>query len=152
MFRLDVFTSIKKYIERYFTHPRIRQMLEFPVLFLGALPENTPALYSLMNYADIKGGTWYPMGGMYSVVSAMHKLAVENGVEFIFNENVSGITVQSDAVKKVIARNNVYEADVVIGGADYHHIEQHLLPNGFQSYDSNYWDRRVVAPSCLLYF
>jgi phytoene desaturase len=152
LFRLDVFTSIKKHIERYFNHPRIRQMLEFPVLFLGALPENTPALYSLMNYADIQGGTWYPLGGMYSVVTAMHRLAVEKGVEFIFNANVTGITVQSDAVKKVITETGVYEADVIIGGADYHHIEQTLLPNGFQSYDKSYWDRRVMAPSCLLYF
>src|SRR5687768_15103853 len=115
-------------------------MLEFPVLFLGALPENTPALYSLMNYADIQGGTWYPMGGMYSVVKAMHTLAVENDVQFMFNENVTGITVQSGAVKKVVTENNIYEADVVIGGADYHHIEQTLLPNGFQSYDRSYWD------------
>jgi phytoene desaturase len=56
--------------------PRLRQLMEFPVLFLGALPENTPALYSLMNYADIKGGTWYPQGGMYSVVKAMYELAL----------------------------------------------------------------------------
>ncbi|MBD0352706.1 MAG: FAD-dependent oxidoreductase, partial [Flavisolibacter sp.] len=69
-FRLDVFTSIKKHIKRYFSHPKLQQMMEFPVLFLGALPENTPALYSLMNYADIKGGTWYPQGGMYAIVQA----------------------------------------------------------------------------------
>ena len=69
IFRLDVFISIRKHIHKYFKDPRLRQLMEFPVLFLGALPENTPALYSLMNYADIKGGTWYPRGGMYSVVS-----------------------------------------------------------------------------------
>ncbi len=66
LFRLDIFTSIKKHISKYFTHLKLRQMMEFPILFLGARPENTPALYSLMNYADIKGGTWYPEGGMYS--------------------------------------------------------------------------------------
>ena len=77
VFRLDVFTSIRKHIYKYFKSPKLRQLMEFPVLFLGALPENTPALYSLMNYADIKGGTWYPDGGMYSVVEAMYELTLE---------------------------------------------------------------------------
>src|SRR6266702_3609004 len=68
VFRMDIFSSMKRHIRKYFRHPRLQQLLEFPVLFLGALPENTPALYSLMNYAAIQGGTWYPQGGMYSIV------------------------------------------------------------------------------------
>lgn len=152
VFRLDVFTSIKKHIHRYFKNNRIRQMLEFPVLFLGALPEDTPALYSLMNYADIVGGTWYPDGGMYSVVQAMYDLALELGVKFRFNENVQEIQIEKSAAKKVITANNSYEADVVIGGADYHFIEQHLLPEQSRSYSEQYWDKRLMAPSCLLYY
>src|SRR5688500_13452476 len=104
-----------------------------------------------MNYADIQGGTWYPMGGMYSVVSAMHRLAVENGVEFIFNENVTGITVQSDRAKKVIAENSVYEADVVIGGGDDHYSGQTLLSKGDQNYDVKYWERLVMGAQCHVY-
>lgn len=127
-------------------------MLEFPVLFLGALPEDTPALYSLMNYADIVGGTWYPEGGMYSVVQAMYDLAVELGVKFRFNENVQEIQIEKSAAKKVITANNSYEADVVIGGADYHFIEQKLLPEQSRSYSEQYWDKRLMAPSCLLYY
>src|SRR6476660_4911965 len=80
--RMDVLTSVSKHIAKYFKHAKIRQLLEFPVLFLGALPENTPALYTLMNYADMEGGTWYPQGGMYSIVTAMHSLAEELGVTF----------------------------------------------------------------------
>ncbi|MGZ5254963.1 MAG: phytoene desaturase family protein, partial [Flavitalea sp.] len=152
VFRLDVFTSIKKHIHRYFKNDRIRQMLEFPVLFLGALPEDTPALYSLMNYADIVGGTWYPEGGMYSVVQAMYDLAVELGVSFHFNENVQEIQIEKSAAKKVITANNSYEADVVIGGADYHFIEKNLLPEQSRSYSDQYWDKRLMAPSCLLYY
>ena len=151
-FRMDVFTSIKKHIARYFSHPRIRQMLEFPVLFLGALPENTPALYSLMNYADIIGGTWYPSGGMYSVVKGMHKLAVDLGVKFRFNEEVKEIRLEAGRAKSVITGSSVYEADIVIGGADYHYIESSLLPEGYQSYSPAYWESRQLAPSCLLYY
>jgi phytoene desaturase len=152
VFKMDVFTSMKKHISAYFQHPRIRQMLEFPVLFLGALPENTPALYSLMNYADIIGGTWYPSGGMYSVVKGMYKLAVELGVEFRFNEEVKEISLDAGSAKSVVTIDSNYEADIVISGADYHFIESSLLPAPYQSYSSSYWESREMAPSCLLYY
>jgi phytoene desaturase len=152
VFRLDIFTSIKKHIHKYFTHPRIRQLLEFPILFLGALPENTPALYSLMNYADIVGGTWYPEGGMYSIVAGMHQLAEELGVQFHFNENVVRIEVEASIAKRVVTEKNTWEADVVIGGADYHFIETSLLQKKDRTYSDKYWDDRLLAPSCLLYY
>ena len=152
VFRLDVFTSIKKHIAKYFKDKRLRQLMEFPVLFLGALPENTPALYSLMNYADIKGGTWYPHGGMYSVVDAMYKLALEMGVKFHFNEEAKHIFVKDHAAKTLVTNKNVYRADVIVSGADYHFTEEKLLPAEYRSYSDNYWNKRVMAPSCLLYF
>jgi phytoene desaturase len=150
--RLDVFTSIKKHIARHFKNEKLRQIMEFPVLFLGALPENTPALYSLMNYADIKGGTWYPDGGIFSVVKAMQQLAEELGVEFKFNEEVEEIIVEKNAVKKVRTIKNTYEADAVISGADYHFTEQYLLPEAHRSYTEKYWNKKILAPSCLLYY
>jgi phytoene desaturase len=152
IFRLDVFRSIRSHIKKYFTHPRIRQLMEFPVLFLGALPENTPALYSLMNYADIVGGTWYPKGGMFSVVDGMHRLATELGVETHFNETVTSIVIDARRIKKVVTDKGEYEADVVIGGADYHHIESDLLPKTFRTYGDSYWDSRLMAPSCIMYY
>lgn len=152
IFRLDIFSSVRKHIQKYFQHPRIRQLLEFPVLFLGALPENTPALYSLMNYADIVGGTWYPEGGMYSVVDGMYRLAQELGVIFHFGENVKRIDLMAGKARKVVTLQNEYEADIVIGNADYHFIESSLLPAGFRSYTEDYWQKRLMAPSCLLYY
>src|SRR5258705_1525461 len=152
IFRLDVFASIKKHIHKYFKSPKLRQLMEFPVLFLGALPENTPALYSLMNYADIKGGTWYPQGGMYSVVEAMYGLAIELGVKFHFNEEAGEIIIHSDAAGKLVTNKRIYDADVIISGADYHFTEEKLLPKNYRSYSEVYWKKRVMAPSCLLYF
>ncbi len=151
-FKLDVFTSMKKHVSRHFKNEKLRELMEFPVLFLGALPEDTPALYSLMNYADIKGGTWYPKGGMYSIVDAMYQLAKELGVTFHFNSPVTSLEIKGDVVEKVITAEASYAADVVIGGADYHHIETDLLPAAFRSYTPEYWDSRVMAPGCLLYY
>lgn len=153
VFRLDVFQSIKKHIAKHFKDSRLRQVMEFPVLFLGALPENTPALYSLMNYADIKLGTWYPQGGMYSVVKGMHDLAVSIGVKFIFNENVTKLNVTNKKVQSVSTESgHLYEADVVIGGADYHFVETKLLEPQYRTYSEKWWDDRVMAPGSLLYY
>ncbi|MBK7882953.1 MAG: phytoene desaturase [Chitinophagaceae bacterium] len=175
IFKLDVFTSMKKHVAKYFKHPKLQQVMEFPVLFLGALPKDIPALYSLMNYADIKLGTWFPKGGMYSVVKAMYNLAEELGVKFYFNHDVTNITLENSRATHVIAKmttnhqpqnidnkspntqypipNSIaFKADVVIGAADYHFIENTLLPVKYQSYKKKYWDKRVMAPSCLLYY
>ncbi|MDB5209298.1 MAG: crtI, partial [Sediminibacterium sp.] len=145
LFKLDVFSSMRSHVAKYFTHPKLVELMEFPVLFLGALPENIPALYSLMNYADIKGGTWYPKGGMYSIVRGMCELATELGVDFHFEEEVTEIIVEKDFAKKIVStaasgEQKTYEADVVIGGADYHHIETKLLPRAYRSYTESYWD------------
>jgi len=152
LFKLDVFNSMKAHVAKYFSHPKIKELLEFPGLFLGALPEKTPALYSLMNYADIKGGTWYPEKGMYSVVQAMYDLAMELGVTFCFNQQVNEIVVDNKVATKVITSAGEFHADVVIGGADYHHIETHLLPLAYRSYSDKYWDTRIMAPSCLIFY
>lgn len=152
IFKLDVFNSIKKHIQKHFKHPYLRQLMEFPVLFLGALPENTPALYSLMNYADIKLGTWYPQGGMYSVVEGMYQLALELGVNFQFNENVKQIEVENNSATKIVTDKEQYGADVIISGADYHFTEMNLLEDKYRSYSEKYWDKKIMAPSCLMYY
>jgi phytoene desaturase len=157
LFKLDVFSSMRSHVAKYFTHPKLVELMEFPVLFLGALPEHTPALYSLMNYADIKGGTWYPSNGMYGIVKGMYDLAVELGVGFHFGEEVTAITVKKKIAQSVVTRSvtgeeKIYETNVVIGGADYHHIETKLLPESCRSYTEAYWNKRIMAPGCLLYY
>jgi phytoene desaturase len=158
VFKLDVFQSMKKHVAKFFKHPSIQSLMEFPVLFLGALPEKTPALYSLMNYADIKGGTWYPEFGMYSIVQGMYDLANSLGVQFKLGEEVTSIEVQAGkavavhTLKTATGEKQQYTIDVLIGAGDYHHIETKLLAPAYQSYSSGYWDSRVMAPSSLLYY
>ncbi|MDB5190771.1 MAG: crtI [Segetibacter sp.] len=152
LFKLDVFSPMKKHIAKYFKSKKLQELMEFPVLFLGALPEDTPALYSLMNYADIKGGTWFPEGGMYSVVDGMYKLALQLGVTFQFNQKVIKIIVNDGTAEEVITDKGTFQADVVVGAADYHFIETKLLDKQYQSYNQKYWESREMAPSCLLYY
>lgn len=150
--KMQLFTSIRKHVHSLFKNDKIQKILEFPVYFLGALPENTPALYSLMNYADLKLKTWYPQGGMHEIVKAMVNVAEAQGVKFLYNENVQQIIINNKKAKQVITNNATYEADVVVAGADYHHIEQQVLEKPFRQYDEQYWDKRVMAPSSLIFY
>lgn len=149
---LDLFASFGKHIRKFFSNRRLLQLMEFPILFLGATPKNTPALYSLMNYAEIALGTWYPMGGMYEIVKAMVKLAEEKGVNIKLNEAVKRIEVENKTAQKVITDIGEYEADIVIGAGDYHHIESQLLNETDRNYSEKYWNSRTMAPSSLLFY
>ncbi len=169
IFKLDVFTSMSKHVAKYFSHPKLKQILEFPVLFLGAMPNDIPALYSLMSYADLVGGTWYPKKGMYSIIDGMYQLALELGVEFCFDVEVTEIVVENGKAKELRITNyelrtdeqreidnkkqeTINEFDIIIASSDYHHTETKLLEPQYQSYSEKYWDTRVMAPSCLLYY
>ncbi len=152
MLRTSVFGSLRKHVARYFTDPRLRMLLEFPVLFLGASPDNTPALYSLMNYADMALGTWYPMGGMGRLVDAMMHVAKEQGVDIRTSTPVERVIVERGKAVGVRTPTGEFRADVVVAAADYHHVERDLLDVGDRSYSERYWDGRVMAPSSLLFY
>ena len=147
----EFFSTISKDVKSEFKNQRLIQILEFPVLFLGAKPSNTPSFYSFMNYADFGLGTWHPKNGMFDVVKAMQSLALELGVTFEFNANVNKIVVENSAAVALIVNNSRVEADVILSGADYHHSET-ILDSEYRMYSEKYWDSRVFAPSSLLFY
>jgi len=151
-FRLQLFSSLASHVRKYISNPYLLQLLEFPVLFLGAMPSKTPALYSLMNYADIKLGTWYPRGGMYKIVEGMARLAGETGVRINCGAAVEEIVLDRGHATGVRVNGNFHRADVVVSAADYHHTEQKLLPLSYRNYSEKYWESRTMAPSSLLYY
>lgn len=152
IFKLHVFTSWHKYVMKNFKDPRLYPVLAFPIIFLGATPRRTPALYNLMNYADMELGTWYPMGGMFTVVEGFVKLAEEKGVTFIYDSPVEKILTAGNKVTGLVAGGKAMEADYIVGSADYHHIDTQLLPSEFRQYSDKYWDSREMAPSSLLFY
>lgn len=152
-FKIQMFQSMRKHVYSYFENEQIRKLLEFPVLFLGATPQETPALYSMMNHADLKLGTWYPMNGMYEIVRVMQKIAEEQGVRFHFNEAVESFDIKN---KKVVglkgAKGTYFETDFVVNNADYQHIDQKVLPEAYRQYSPAYWEKRTMSPSSLLFY
>lgn len=150
--KLDVFKSVEKDVANRFSSEKAQAILNFPVLFLGEMPGNIPSLYTLMNYADLGLGTWYPEGGMNALAKALETIAKKHGARFHYNANVEQIEVKNDRAQALIVNGKQHVFDSIVGGADYHHIEQKLIPETHRRYDENYWDKRKMAPSSLIFY
>ena len=147
----EFFSNISRDVRKKFKNEQLIQILEFPVLFLGAKPSDTPSFYSFMNYADFGLGTWHPKTGMFDVVRAMKSLAEELGVIFHTNSNIEKIIVENKIAKAIVVNGERIESDLVLSGADYHHTET-LLEKEHRAYSEKYWNSRVFAPSSLLFY
>jgi len=150
--KIQLFTSFSKHVRKYFKDPRLLALIEFPVLFLGAMPKDTPALYSLMNFSGLKQGTFYPMGGFGQVAQSFKKIAENAGVNFQTSQSVNYLEVKSGEISHIHSNGQCKTVDAVIGAADYHHIESALMHESFRSYPESYWNSRTFAPSCLLFY
>src|SRR5690606_35144520 len=124
----------------------------FPVLFLGAMPQDMPALYSLMNYAGLRLGTWYPEGGFGKVIASMVQLAENLGAVFQLNAPVDEILHQNKSVAGIMVNGKAIPYDAVIASSDYHHTENSLLESEDRNYSERYWHTRTFAPSCLVFY
>ncbi|KIA99137.1 phytoene desaturase family protein [Flavobacterium sp. KMS] len=145
------FGTVSKDIRKKFKDERLIQILEFPVLFLGAKPSKTPSFYNFMNYADFGMGTWHPKTGMFDVVRGIESLAKELGVTFKTNSSIDKIIVQNNIATSLIINDEIITSDIVLSGADYQHTET-LLSKEYRVYSDKYWESRVFAPSSLLFY
>lgn len=145
------FKTISREVRKNFTNTKLISTLEFPVLFLGAKPSHTPSFYNFMNYADFGLGTWHPRGGMYQIIKAMHDLALTLGVTIKTNAPVDAIRVENAKAVGIVSHGTEIRADIVVSGADYHHTET-LLDERFRQYTETYWEKKVFAPSSLLFY
>ena len=150
--KMSIFSSYRKLVARYFKDPFLRNILEFPVLFLGSSPKNTPALYSLMAFSGLKQGTYYPMGGFGKVIDGMVELCKELGVEFYTNHEITDCNFVDHNINEISTKSATFKSDYVICGADYHHFDQNILPKKYSNYSEKYWNNRSMSPSCLIYY
>ena len=149
----ELLTSYRKHIRKYFNHPYLIKLLEFPVLFLGASAEKIPALYSLMAYSAIKQGTYYPYGGFNQVIQAMIKVCKKFGIQFLLNEKVIKINIINNKATSLITnKNNKIISDIIVASADYAHVEKDLITTKFRNYTRKYWEKKTFAPSSLIFY
>lgn len=151
--KTHIFESMHNYVRKYFKDKRLIALMEFPVLFLGAKPDNIPALYSLMNFSALVQGTYYPMGGMYKIIEGMQNLATSLGVTIRTNEEIKNIVTRDKKATGIVNSAGVFtKASAIISSADYHHTEQKLLEPELRNYKEQYWDNKIFAPSCLIFY
>jgi phytoene desaturase len=152
VFKTNLFSPLSYEVRGLFRHEKLRQIVEFPVIFLGAMADKIPALYSIMNYAAMKQGTFYPMGGMAKIVEGMTQLATSLGVEIITDANAEQIIVEKGRAIGVKINGGQIDCDIVLSSADYHHTEAKLLEEKYRNYNEKYWASRVFAPSSILFY
>lgn len=145
------FSTIAREVRKEFKNKKLVQVLEFPVLFLGAKPSDTPAFYNFMNFADFGLGTWHPQGGMYQVILGIQRLAESLGVKLNTQQNAEKILVENNKACGIIANGKKHDADIVLSGADYHHSET-LLDQKYRQYSEKFWEKKTFAPSSLLFY
>lgn len=145
------FKTISGQVRKKFKNPKLVSTLEFPVLFLGAKPNQTPSFYNFMNFADFGLGTWHPKGGMYEIIKAMRSLALELGVAINTGHPVKKIVVENHRATAIHVNGQEIKGDIILSGADYHHSET-LLDEVDRQYSENYWNKKTFAPSSLLFY
>lgn len=149
--KLNLLTNFRSYVGSYFKDEKLRTLMEFPVIFLGASPKNIPALYSLMNYGGYALGTHYPIGGFYQLVLAMQQVAEKQGAIFHFNKTVEKINTSHNKITSLQINGENITFDTVIASSDYHHTET-LLEERLRNYTEEYWQSRTFAPSSLIFY
>lgn len=152
LFSLQLLTSLRRHVRRHFRDPRLVALMEFPVLFLGATPDRIPALYSLMNYAGLKLGTWHPRGGFGQVAGGMLRVGQALGARYFFNCQVQEIVARDGLVIGLMVNGKEIACDAVVAAADYHHVDKELLEPKYANYPESYWESRTMAPSCLIFY
>ncbi len=150
--KFQLLRSMRSHVRDHFKNERLIALLEFPVLFLGATAKEIPALYSLMNYAALSLGTWYPAGGMTEVVKAMESVARSLNVGIITKCEVGNIYVRDKHAVTLSTTKGVYTTNGIIATGDYHHTEQKMLEEPHRNYKATYWDKKTLSPSCLIFY
>lgn len=141
------------FVNKYFKDDLIRKTMKFMTVFLGGSPKSISSLYSLLGYADVNLGIWYPIGGFGSIVNAFENINKEYGVKIYKNEPVEEIIIKKSKVLGVKTKNLNMPADIVISNADYHFTERNLIKKQeHRSYKKKYWDNISMSPSAILIF
>lgn len=147
------FTPIDKYVSRFVTDKRLKQILEYPMVFLGSSPFSAPAIYSLMSALDFREGVYYPKGGIYTIIEKLVEIGTGLGVTYQYDAPVARIVTDGRETTGVtLASGQHISADIVISNADLHFTETKLLSPEDRSYPAQYWDKREAGPSALLMY
>ncbi|WP_119072536.1 phytoene desaturase family protein [Aggregatilinea lenta] len=129
LLRTRSYQKLYDQVAGYFQSDKLRKAFSFHSMFLGLSPFDALAMYSLITYADIAHGMWYPQGGIYAIIEDMLALADELGVDVRTNAPVAEILVEAGRATGVrLESGEIVRADLVVSNADLPYTYRHLLP------------------------
>lgn len=150
--KFNYFINLNFYLKRFFRNEKLRKILSFNTVFLGGSPYNTPAFYSLISYADLNLGIYYPIGGIYKIIEALLSICDENGVEIYLSEPVIGVSAKNYHISEVITEKRSLPVDIVVSSIDYPHFETKILESKYQTYNINYWNKKILSPGAYIIY
>lgn len=148
--KLSVFSSMDKYVSKFFDNKKLQKIMQYSLVFLGSSPYNTPALYNIMSHVDFNMGVYYPMGGMHAVAQSIKQIGQNNGAEFILDSEVKKIKVNQDEAVGVETETQSIPADIVVSNANYQFTETELIEEKYRTHPQSYWEDRILAPSAFI--
>jgi phytoene desaturase len=148
---LTLLGTMDDHVAEFFEEPKLQQIVQYSLVFLGGSPHNTPALYSLMTHVDLELGVYYPKGGIYNVVEGIADLSRDLGVRFSTGEAVEWIDRAGEGFH-LETESRTLSPDRVVCNANPAHVEQDLLPPAGRRYGEDYWDSRTYAPSAHMLY
>jgi phytoene desaturase len=149
--RFRLFGNMDEYVSRFVEHPKLRQLLEYTLVFLGGAPHNTPALYSIMSHVDLNLNVFYPEGGIAGVVDALADLAREQGATIETGVEVQSIDGSRGGLE-LATDAGTRRADAVVSNANPAYTERELLDPADRERDPGYWADRTYAPSAFMLY
>jgi len=150
LFKLKALIKHYDNIGKYFRDPRLKAAFTFQNMYLGLSPYDAPATFSLLQYTEMAGGVWFPLGGLYRVVESLAALAEKRGVEFRYNTAVKQIEIENARATGVVMQDGSrHTADVVIANADLPYVYRELLPD---SSEAEKLARKKYTCSALMFY
>ena len=130
LIKLKTYISNWRYVKKFFNNTHLRMAFTFQNIYVGQSPFNSPALFSMVPAAELTEGSFFPVGGMFSIVEKLLSAAQSTGVKFYFNNPVRKIYVKGEKAESIILDNgSEIKADIIVANADLPYVYRKLLPD-----------------------
>ncbi|HEX2975664.1 MAG TPA: phytoene desaturase family protein [Bacteroidales bacterium] len=134
LIKLKTYISNWKYATKFFRNKHLLMAYTFQNIYVGQSPFNSPALFSMVPAAELEEGSFFPQGGMFSIVEKLMAEAVKNGVRFHYKNAAVKINVNGNRAESVQFEDGiVVAADVIVANADLPYVYRKLLPDRHKS-------------------
>src|SRR5664280_2019347 len=130
LIKLKTYISNWRYVKKFFSNTHLRMAYTFQNIYVGQSPFDSPALFSMVPAAELTEGSFFPKGGMYTIVENLVSEAHSSGVIFQYNKPVKKIKVTANMAEGIILEDGTeINADVIVANADLPYVYRNLLPD-----------------------